>query len=389
MLAAHALIELKIDNKSKCEKFESDLQIIEVAMAKSILTQDFESVISQANIYKNYQEIKRFVSHDSFTDTHIDFFLKKCEVVTVTLTDVSEAFQFFDSQNSRGRDLNPHDLLKAYHLREFSAGDEDRMVTAVADWESKESQQLIALFGEYLYRIRRWSKGASARGFTKTDVDLFKGLNLDKSTQYPHARQLEIAHHYVNHYNAQYERKIDGHHIEFPFQVDQTIINGERFFEWVRHYQEMIGSNNMESLKAWLTNTGEAFDENTLVIVKEIDSYNQGAITGDKYVKMMFNCLLIYYIDKFGHVEISRAIEKIFIWAYALRLQNNRIAWVGVNNYVLHNNLFLKIREAIHPAEFLNCVLPLLNRNHNITSTKISIRITSIKNLFEEMNCYE
>ncbi|WP_426124362.1 M48 family metallopeptidase [Pseudomonas sp. PSPC2-3] len=36
----------------------------------------------------------------------IDFFLKKYQVVVVALNDVSEAFQFFDSQNARGRDLN-------------------------------------------------------------------------------------------------------------------------------------------------------------------------------------------------------------------------------------------------------------------------------------------
>jgi hypothetical protein len=32
--------------------------------------------------------------------------------MTFALTDVSEAFQFFDSQNARGRDLESHDLLK-------------------------------------------------------------------------------------------------------------------------------------------------------------------------------------------------------------------------------------------------------------------------------------
>lgn len=384
MLVAHALIELKKSNHALSE--------IEVAMEQSISAQNFASTISQANIYKNYQEIERLVSQDSFTESHIDFFLHKCEVVTVTLTDISEAFQFFDSQNSRGRDLNPHDLLKAYHLREFGDHDKDQMPASVADWESRESQQLATLFGEYLYRIRRWSKGASAPAFTKADVDLFKGVNLDKPTQYPHVRQLQIVHHHVSHCNTQYEQEKNGYRTKFPFQIDQTIINGERFFEWVLHYQEMIASNSMEPLEAWLQNTGEAFNKNTLQIGKAIDSYNQGAGSGDKRVKMMFNCLLIYYIDKFGYTEISRAVEKIFVWAYALRLQNKRIGWVSVDNYVSKNNLFLKIKEAIHPAEFLNSILPLLSRQQDVNSTKkskIEIRIENIKELFKEMNCYE
>lgn len=39
--------------------------------------------------------------------------------------DISEAFQFFDSQNARGKALYPHDLLKAYHLREMAGVSEE------------------------------------------------------------------------------------------------------------------------------------------------------------------------------------------------------------------------------------------------------------------------
>lgn len=40
-------------------------------------------------------------------------------MVVITVDKISEAFQLFDSQNTRGRALYPHDLLKAYHLREI------------------------------------------------------------------------------------------------------------------------------------------------------------------------------------------------------------------------------------------------------------------------------
>ena len=42
------------------------------------------------------------------------------EVIVITVDKESEAFQLFDSQNSRGKALYPHDLLKAYHLREMN-----------------------------------------------------------------------------------------------------------------------------------------------------------------------------------------------------------------------------------------------------------------------------
>lgn len=47
-----------------------------------------------------------------------DFIEMQCELIVVITSDISEAFQFFDSQNARGKKLYPHDLLKAYHLRE-------------------------------------------------------------------------------------------------------------------------------------------------------------------------------------------------------------------------------------------------------------------------------
>ena len=44
---------------------------------------------------------------------------------------LSEAFQLFDSQNNRGKSLEPHDLLKAYHLRKQYSEDEK----IVEKWE--------------------------------------------------------------------------------------------------------------------------------------------------------------------------------------------------------------------------------------------------------------
>lgn len=49
-----------------------------------------------------------------------DFILTQCELIVVITPHQNEAFQFFDSQNARGKALYPHDLLKAYHLREMA-----------------------------------------------------------------------------------------------------------------------------------------------------------------------------------------------------------------------------------------------------------------------------
>lgn len=378
LLAARALIQ-----RCKAKALErKDLQEQLLKLEQVMVNPSFTSEISQKNIHSNYLEVARIVSRADFTEAHIDFFLNKCQVVAVELTDVSEAFQFFDSQNARGRDLEPHDLLKAYHLREFSPRDEPLKVATVARWENSDTQELATLFSQYLYRIRNWSKGVSARYFSKDDSDLFKGVNIDTVASYPYVEQLRIAHHFVDHYNGQYERQIDSREMGFPFHLDQIIINGRRFFELISHYQSKVARISAESWNGHELVGAAGLDGFAQKIMDVLNSYPARTRTGDCYVRAMFDCLLIYYIDKFGHAELSRAIEKIFIWAYTLRLQMQVVQLASMDNYVLANNLFRLIKDATRPADFINCSPP-------VVSGKKSTKTGEIEALFREMKYYE
>jgi hypothetical protein len=378
LLATRALVQ-----RCKTKKLErDDLQERLLKLEQVMVNPSFTSEISQKNIHSNYLEVSRIVSRADFTEAHIDFFLNKCQVVVVELTDVSEAFQFFDSQNARGRDLEPHDLLKAYHLREFSPRDEPLKVATVARWESSDTKELATLFSQYLYRIRNWSKGVSARYFSKDDSDLFKGVNIDTVASYPYVEQLRIAHHFVDHYNGQYERKIDSREMGFPFHLDQIIINGRRFFELISHYQSKVARITAESWSGHELVGAEGLDGYAQRIMDVLNSYPARTRTGDCYVRAMFDCLLIYYIDKFGHAELSRAIEKIFIWAYSLRLQMQVVQLASMDNHVLKNNLFRLIKESTRPADFINHPLKPLTGS---SSTKTE----AIETLFKAMKYYE
>jgi hypothetical protein len=376
LLAIRALIALRRDKLDR-----KDLKEQLSALEKAMVNPKFTSAISKANIHNNYLEISRIVDRSDFTEEHIDFLLNKCEVVTFALNDVSEAFQFFDSQNARGRDLEPHDLLKAFHLREFSAVDEPLKVRTVASWENTETEELAALFSEYLYRIRNWSKGASARYFGKEDTVLFKGVNLETVAPYPYVEQLRMAHHFVDHHNGQHERQIDGRSLDFPFHLDQIVINGRRFFEMTAHYHEMVTRFKRSDSDSQFTSS-EKLDGFAGRIMETINTYDGRKRTGDRYVRTIFDCLLIYYIDKFGHVEISRAIEKIFVWAYSLRLKMQVVQLASMDNYVLDHNLFKLIKEATRPGDFINYSLPVL-------AEKKSTRTEEIEKLFRDMRYYE
>lgn len=328
----------------------------------------FKNLISLNNIRDNYREIARRV--EDFDVSTVLFFYEKCELVEVILQDVSEAFQFFDSQNARGKDLEPHDLLKAFHLREMAeVSTEQERMQSVANWENQNMDQLKIVFANFLYRIRNWSKGQSARQFTKNEADLFKGISPSIKEPFPFADLYRIGHFYVDGYNRDFNRSIDRNKLKYPFQIDQVIINGKRFFEMIDHYMEVL--NDIKHI--------ENQSKEAKSIYTTLESYDGRNRTGDKYVRNLFDCCLIYYWDKFGAVEMDRAVEKFFIWAYSLRLTMQNVQLASIDNYALEApHVFKTIKEALHPSEVLNIKLPSLT---NVSSTKTK----DLENIFKEL----
>jgi uncharacterized protein with ParB-like and HNH nuclease domain len=336
----------------------------------NVFTPTFNSDISKKNIQDNYREIERRIVN--FEEEWIDFFLNNCEITNFVIDDISEAFQFFDSQNARGKDLEPHDLLKAFHLRELdSSGNkisEEDKAKLVDAWENMDSKELSALFADFLYRVRGWSKGNSSRYFTKKDTGLFKGINLSRKDNFPYTQIYRLLDEHIT------ESLGEGENVKFPFQLDQTIINGRYFFEMIAYYKQVN-----DQIKSNLSNlTPEAQQ-----IINTLDRYEGKNRTGDKYVRMLFDCALLYYVDKFGRKDISKAIEKIFIWSYSLRLTYQSLQLASVDNYVVDTfNLFKIIKEAIYCDEILTLEIPLIREDFESDKTK------EIKDLFIKMKYY-
>ena len=362
LLFIKAILEHKftsIENKSLKQLLN---QIKENSFSPS-----FKSDISKKNIQDNYREIERRITN--IGEDVIEFFLNKCEITHFVIDDISEAFQFFDSQNARGKDLEPHDLLKAYHLRELESSNEiiteAEKAKLVDTWEEMDTKELANLFADFLYRVRGWSRGNSSKYFTKKDTTLFKGINLSKIDSYPYTQIYRLVDEHIHE---------EGQIKSFPFQLDQTIINGKNFFEMISHYKLIY--DKIERDISLLSPEAQE-------IMRTLNSYEGRNRTGDKYVRMLFNCSLLYYVDKFGDSYISKAIEKIFIWAYTLRLTYQSLQLASVDNYVIAEfNLFKKIREAIYKEDILAIELPLVKDGYETDKTK------DVKDLFIKMKYY-
>lgn len=311
-----------------------------------------EHSISQKNIVENYRFIEQRIHN--LDEATLLFLIEKCEFVQFTLHDLSTAFQFFDSQNARGKDLEPHDLLKAFHLRAFSPSDEAVKESVIEKWESTDTKKLAGLFHYFLFRIRSWSNHRSARFFTKAQVNLFKGIDLDHSKQWPFTQMIRMADVHTKTYNRSQDRELDGQKMDFPFLLELPVVNGRLFFEMVSHYLQAVE-------RMWQSVT-ECLAENsqTAEIVKTMETYPGRHRGGDRYIRQLFDAALLQYTDKFGIEEIDTVINHLFVWAYRLRIEKQRVQLATMDNHAFRSGSYFHIiKNALHPREVTATPFPL------------------------------
>lgn len=245
---------------------------------------------------------------------YVNFLLNKCTLVKIITESEQEAFQFFDSQNSRGKELAPHDLLKSYHLREMTDEPETSKVEIINAWENTEQEKLKNLFSDNLYPLVRWYKQKDGLNYSTKDIKTFKGIK--KNNNYNFSIYNRAANLYIERFNAEgmYEL-MSGESIN-KFQLTQPIIAGKRFFEYSLHYVDVYEQiNKLISFN---------FNENQIV--------KSG--TGDTYVYDLFVNASMFYADRFN-IESLTYPRLLFLykWAFSLRVCMKAVYRESVNKY--------------------------------------------------------
>ena len=242
----------------------------------------------------------------------LNYIRTQCQLVRVVTDDVDEAFRVFDSQNYRGKSLAPHDLLKAHHLREMH-GESAAMKMAVVDaWESAEDEKLDKLFSTFLYRIARWSRGESGPGFSIHDIGMFKGISRKAHGSLPPAERYHLATQAAVPLLSTWAGLSERDAGRCRFQLDAPLIAGRPFFEMVSFMLKEL----------------DALKEEAKDIIGEFgDTHSRY-----KYVQDLFIAALLYYTNKFGDEDLDENRERLFAWAYALRIELLRVQFVSVDN---------------------------------------------------------
>lgn len=323
------------------------------------------------NILNNYALFCRRVAKYSSEEKNrlLTYIQSNCELIVVITEDITEAFQFFDSQNARGKKLYPHDLLKAYHLREMRSVNADETEKIVKTWEDMNQRELSSLFKDYLYRIKAWIKGNRADELDEKNIIMFKGLN--REDNYPYAQFYKGAFSYADHINHSSIPFVTGLHSLSAFQLDTPIIAGKPFFDYAKHYFDVLSDiQNNDKYEGCFIN------DNPIIETLNQRKYKNGV--GNRITRLLLDTSILLYVDRFCPESPSAADLELldqfvvfaFIWAYSLRAQYTNLGWLSAQNYIMGNpemvnsfNIFKVITEADSPNSLLSTlsdkILPL------------------------------
>ena len=332
------------------------------------------------NVLNNYHAFLRRVKplrdgeHDREINELSNYIKKRCELIIVITDDLSEAFQFFDSQNARGKALYPHDLLKAYHLREMRSLDVQSTEQIVKMWEDLDQKQLAVLFNDYLYRLKEWVNGERSYELNEHNIDMFKGVS--SHDNFPYAQYYKGAFAYADELNRSQVPFVTGVQDLNAFQLNAPIIAGKPFFEYAKHYFDILADiQDNDMYKGYFINGNE--------IVKTLDlrKYKNGV--GNRITRLMFDTSILLYVDRFCPGKPSKTdlayldqfVDYAFIWAYSMRAQYKNIGWLVAQNYILNTarkddvvnsfNIFKEIADSDSPRTLINklsdLIVPLSN----------------------------
>src|SRR5665648_198668 len=296
----------------------------------AMLNAKITSKTSEENIQRNFLSIKTFFVNKSMNEKkrYIEAMTEVLEFVIVSTTRLAEAFQLFDSQNTRCKALAPHDLLKAFHLREMR-DHPNEMKHTVEKWERTDPKDIHLLFQDYLFPIKHWIEKDNGHRFTAADIDEFKGVSFD--LQYYYAM-----------------RTVKGMPI---FQIDQPFVSGKSFFEYVEHYLNLLS------------------DVKAAVSKDDIDLFLDGAGVGFSYAKQLFYCAVLYYCDRFRNFD-DQIIKRLYAWAFMVRLQMQKLGFDSVKNYAIGETvgdretipMFYMLQKCMKESDALKIVVPMLSQ---------------------------
>ncbi len=296
----------------------------------------------------------------------LNYINKFCEFVEIRVTSLSEAFQMFDSQNSRGKSLEAYNLLKAYHIRAMEDEEATQINKIESDrrWENatrfvldplntrNNPQDILKkLFNEQLYRTRIWSRKQAAYKFNKNAIEEFKGhtIKSKEEMEYPfHNSNLlhSVALNYFNSLQVQVKgmkSRFNQKHLanvnDFV-SINQALINGQSFFDYIESYVEIYKQLFIIKKDDYFLKEFKGFYE------AQCNYPNSYKRDGDRFLKELYKSLIILVFDKYGEDGVNKLYKELYAIVYRLRLEKQQVKYAAVAQYPSDMKVFSLIDQS-------------------------------------------
>ncbi|REC40800.1 DUF262 domain-containing protein [Chryseobacterium sp. 5_R23647] len=361
-----------INNKdAKLNIVDGQQRITTILLVLHSLGSDVGSVLRNSLQYKHQDSINSIIRNNSFIESWLKenigndarsfekYILEYCEFVEIKVSDLSEAFQMFDSQNGRGKELEAYNLLKAYHIRAMESNTFEEKIACDKTWEgaaryqyNKNSNQvsdlLRQLVNEQLYRTRLWSRKETALEFNKKQIKEFKGITVNKNNpiDFPYQNR-ELLQFVMQNYFKSLGVAVNGVKSRFkqsspeninPFALlNQNIVNGKDFFDYTETYVEIykrLFHSEYDEMKEFKN------------FIQRNCKYSGSHRDGDQYLFELYKSLIMLMFDKFGEEGVEKYHKTLYLLVYRLRLEKEQVRYASVAEYPLQNKVFNTIENA-------------------------------------------
>ncbi len=310
-------------------------------------------IISNNNEIKEY--IKRLTKDDQFDINKFVKYVKyKIKFFILTASDENEAFQLFDGRNSKFKQLDPIDLLKAYHLGAINSKSEKKQALEIWDKYIKEPSKLISrknkiqfLFDDVLFNIYNWSLNKERKDFSKNDIYLYKGYSNSENYEY----------NYVKYYKSVSDS---------IFLLNKPFKKGISFFLMVENLIESY-DNIIEKYNLY----------NKVLKDTQINDYPEKWFNYDyKFINIVYYDALFMFINKYGTVkdyEMEIIKDFLYKWVIIHRINNEQVKYLTINNYILNNdNFFFECTNSLSIEELYKLNYPEIGVEPKKTGTGLA-----------------
>lgn len=350
----------------------------------------YDHVQSVQHIRDNYAFIRHYLEAN-FTpadrDALRDYLLTGCQYVQVEVVRLGEAFQMFESQNGRGKELEPYSLLKAYHIRAMEGAPAADKVRCDKRWEEatmysprrgEHLDLLRQLFSEQLYRTRVWARGEDAYAFGRKHIDEFKGLTLNghDALAFPYQNillQRAIADGFMRTMNpALFKIRSrfthgDADNIQPFTAITAPILNGQAFFDYVETYVEIYKRLFVQHASSQL-NAFKAFYQEACL------TYPGATRTGDGYIREVYKSAIMLTFDRFGEQGVNALYRDLYRCLYRLRLENKKVHYATMAKHDASGWIF----QTLQNAKTLSDLWPIRRKAAEARQCNIALSVDTI-----------